>query len=296
MVNTRILEQRLGWRRHDPAQGDDPATPESRPIRHEPLLQGRVRPVPGLNRPSARRADSEALWQDLPLAAEGLDTLKARHGAMHSIDRDSAAAMALDQLRTQLVRLLRANNWRRIGVTSPKRGAGRSFVAAGLAASLSRLEALRVLLVDMDLTAPDLARRLGLQPPGPLEGLLSGEAEIDEQLLRIGTNLALALNATPVAHAAELAQDPATGAMLRQMLDQLAPDVAVFDLPPLLGNALGTSLLPHLDAVLLVSDGTATQAPDILECERLLEGQVPLLGVILNKSEDPDPRDRAAAR
>lgn len=296
MVNTRILEQRLGWRRHDPSQADDPGMPETRPIRHEPLLQGRIRPAAGPGRNAYRSADTEALWQDLPLAAPALDSLGARHGALQSIDSDSAAAVALDQLRTQLMRLMRNNNWRRIGIASPHRGAGRSFIAAGLAASLARLEAQRVLLIDMDLAAPDLAARLGLPAPAPLELLLSGESDIEEHLLRIGTNLALALNSTPIAHAADLVQEPAAIAALRLMMEQLAPDMAIFDLPPLLGDALCASLLPHLDAVLLVADGTATQAADITECERILEGQVPLLGVILNKSDDPDPRQRAAAR
>ncbi|MFN3953857.1 MAG: CpsD/CapB family tyrosine-protein kinase [Pararhodobacter sp.] len=296
MINTRILEQRLGWGRHDPSQPADAPTPETRPIRHEPLLQGRIRPLPGMHRASPRRADTEALWQDLPIAAQSLDTIDARHGVLHSIDRNSAAAAALDQLRAQLMRLVRANNWRRIGVTSPRRGAGRSFIAAGLAASLSRLETLRVLLIDMDLGAPDLAKKLGLRPPGPLESLLGDETAPEEHLLRIGTNLALALNDTPIPRAADLVQDPAVVDAMRHLMELLAPDVAIFDLPPLLGDALSTSLLPQLDAVLLVADGTATQAQDITECERILEGQVPLLGVILNKSEDPDPRDRGAAR
>ena len=38
------------------------------------------------------------------------------------------------------------------------------------------------------------------------------------------------------------------------------------------------------EAVLLVSDGTQTMARDLMECERMLDGQVPLLGVVLNRA------------
>ena len=36
--------------------------------------------------------------------------------------------------------------------------------------------------------------------------------------------------------------------------------------------------------VLLVSDGTQTMGKQLVECERMLDGQVPLLGVVLNRA------------
>ena len=40
----------------------------------------------------------------------------------------------------------------------------------------------------------------------------------------------------------------------------------------------------RLDGVLLISDGTQTMARHLRECERMLEGQVPLLGIVLNRA------------
>lgn len=304
MVNTRILEQRLGWKQRKKPEGlttdpENPADPEpeQRPIRHEPLLQGKVRPATAAApRSAARRAGIDALWAALPQVADSADQAPVQRGALHALDRTGSAAGALDQLRSQLMRAMRERNWRSIGITSPRRGAGRSFIAAGLAASVARLNTQRVLLVDLDLAAPDLAQRMGLEPPAPLEDLLTGALEPDEQLMRLGPNLALAVNRVGLPDAAEFAQGPVLAEGLRRLIAALEPDIAVFDLPPLLDDAVTPALLPQMDTVLLVADGTRTTARDISECEQLLEGQVPLLGVILNKSDDSDPRRAARTR
>jgi protein-tyrosine kinase len=294
MVNTRILEQRLGWRSSDPDHAPEPPT---RAIGHAPLLQGRVEHV---DRPAASRgprglAVAEA-WDRLPVSDQSVEALVAQAGQVPPIDRGSVAGAAFDQFRTQLMRVLKANEWRRVGITSAKRGAGRSFYAAGLAASIARLEGQRVLLVDADLQAPGLSEVFGLAAPGPLESVLSGNHAPETQLIRIGTALAVAMNDTPIPYGAELLLAPDAILALRSMNDLLAPDVVIFDMPPLLDDPVSQALLPQLDAVLLISDARANTAADIIECERLLEGQVPVIGVALNKSEDRDTRPASRRR
>lgn len=293
MVNTRILEQRLGWRK---ATTDAEPEPPAQAIAHEPMLQGRIEPVRRSMNAGPRRLAVDDAWAQLPLALNDLDQLGRRRNACPAIDRTAMAGAAMDQLRTQVMRVIKAEGYRRIGVTSASRGAGRSFVAAGLAASFARLDSLRVLLVDADLTAPGLGDLLGIAAPGPLEAVLTGQTPAEAHLQRVGANLALALNDTPLPDAADLMHAPDAILALRAMIDLLAPDVVIHDLPPLLGDSLTAALLPQMDAVLLVADGLRTTAQDILECERVLEGQRPLLGVILNKSEDRDPRPPARRR
>ncbi|KPQ06987.1 MAG: ATPases involved in chromosome partitioning [Rhodobacteraceae bacterium HLUCCA12] len=295
MINTRILEQRLGWRGNGQESGDD--QPESRPIRHESVLQGRVRHAPGRGRGGPRRADIEATWAALPAIAPSTDDMAGdRRRGLAPFDRNGAAAAALDQLRTQLLRVTRENGWRRVGVTAPARGGGCSFVAAGLAASVARLNYIRVLLMDMDLSEPGLARLLRIESGTPISDLLVGAAPVETWMMRVGDNLALGLGGEPVAGAADLVQNPDMILGLRAAIDALSPDLVIHDLPPLLTDPSAQALLPQLDAVLLVADGTRTQARDIIECERCLEGQVPLLGVILNKSEDTGNADRRLSR
>lgn len=286
MINTRILEQRLGWRSHVDSDGAE--QPENQPIRHETVLQGRIRATPG--RPRQRRAEVDATWAAMPMVAPSTDSLTGPRKPLSAMDRNSAAGAALDELRTQILRVAKSNGWRRIGITAPTRGCGSSFIATGLAASIARLAYLRVLLLDMDLAAPDLSRLLGISAPGPIGDTLVDALPAESWLLRVGENLALGLNDGAVDNAAELVQSPDLILGLRALIDALAPDLVIHDLPPLLSETVTMAFLPQVDAILLVSDGTRTQPQDIVECERLLEGQVPLLGVILNKSEDTGKR------
>ena len=291
MVNTRILQQRLGWRAED---GDTP--PPGATTAHRPVLQGRVEPVQRAT-PSRgnRRGAAEDIWAQIPVIEPVLSRLTGR-ARVPAFDRASDTGAAMDRLRTQMTRVLADKGWRRIGITSATRGAGRSFVATALAVSLARLETLRVLLVDTDFEAPGLADLLALDAPAAMDPVLAGSAAPETTMLRVGNTLALALNAAPVPEATERLLAPDAILAMRALIECTAPDVVIHDLPPLIDDTVTQSLLSQLDAVLLVADGTRTTARDILACERLLEGQVPMLGVILNKSEDRAPRDSGRRR
>lgn len=226
-----------------------------------------------------------AAWQAL-----GATRLNAPHLAelriISALDRDTSAN-TFDLLRTRMLQALDDFGWRRIIVASPTRGCGATFVAANLALSLARRPSVRTLLVDLELRQPGLASTLGINQVGALQDLLVGDVPLRSHVLRCGDNLALALNARPVANAAELLQEPATLRALEAMQETLEPDVILYDMPAVLSCDDVVAFLPQVDAVLLVADGTRTRAADILRCERLFEAKVPLLGVVLNRAEDP---------
>jgi MinD superfamily P-loop ATPase len=62
--------------------------------------------------------------------------------------------------------------------------------------------------------------------------------------------------------------------------------VVLFDLPAALDCDDVMAGLALYDAAILVADGTRTPAADITACERLFEGHLPLLGVVLNRSQE----------
>jgi Mrp family chromosome partitioning ATPase len=140
--------------------------------------------------------------------------------------------------------------------------------------------------MDMDLRIPSLATVLGVREPDSMLDFLTGRRPMERHLLRIAPNLAVGLNAAPVADASELLQAPETADTLAAMQDALRPDVVIYDLPPALLCDDLIAFLPQVDGVLLVAGGGVTQAEDVRKCERLLADQTPLLGVILNKAED----------
>lgn len=196
------------------------------------------------------------------------------------------AAAAIDLLRGRLLQALQDRGWRRVAVTSPTRGCGKSTVAANLALSLARRPSGRTVLIDLDLRRPGLAHLFGLPAPGPIRDLLTGRAPPAAALLRAGRGLALGLNARAEAAAAELLLEPAARVALGAVLRDLDPEVVIHDLAPVLGSDDAVAILPQVDAVLLVVDGTQTTAAEIRACERLFEGRVPLLGVVLNRAQD----------
>lgn len=294
MVNTRILEQRLGWRS---GKDDEDVIPPHRINAQAPVLQGRInRGTRGMALRGPRRAVVDEAWSRLPEIDDTLEHLMGQNRGLPQIDRTSPMGVAMDRLRSQIMRVMRENGWRRIGITSPHRRAGRTLVSTGLAASFTRLDATRTLLIDADLEAPGIADMLRIEANCVLESVLLGDVEPLDKLQRLDDSLALALNDAPIAAAGDLMLSTEASLAIRGMIDGLEPDVVIFDLPPLLDDTTTQALLPEVDAVLLVSDGLKTTAKDVLECERLLKDQVPLLGIILNKSEDREARASSTRR
>lgn len=233
------------------------------------------------------RASPARIWEGLqPHVLPPETALRSRLIVTH---RDDPVGNLFDILRTRLVQALEERGWSRVGVCAPTDDCGASFVAANLALSLARRPSARVLLVDMDLRAPRLAGMFGADHPGSLRDVLTGAQPMESHLMRMGANLALALNARVEADSAELLQEPVTCDTLDQMHEDLAPDVVIYDLPPVLRSDDVLAFLPQLDGVLLVADGTRTRAEHIRECERLFTDRTQLLGVVLNRAEDSIP-------
>jgi Mrp family chromosome partitioning ATPase len=200
--------------------------------------------------------------------------------------RATDVSHAFDLLRTRLRQTVKQHGWSNIAVVSPTAGCGNTFTAANLAASLSRVPSSRTVLIDLNMRSPGLAQVLDMDAgqTGDLGDFLAGDVAISDYILRASDTLAVGLAAGARMDAAEIMQDPATLVSLAEMHAALNPDIVLYDMPPLLVYDDTSAFLPQLDGVLLVSDGTQTMARHLAECERILEGQVPLLGVILNRA------------
>ncbi|WP_050929825.1 CpsD/CapB family tyrosine-protein kinase [Aestuariivita boseongensis] len=229
----------------------------------------------------------QELWAMLPRIQLGarLDGRPARGGLPSLIEyfRADPIAKGFDLLRTRLVRTIRAYGWRQIAIVSPTPGCGTTFTAVNLALSLSRVPGSRTILMDMNQRSPGVAEALGVRHPHQLDAFLSGKSELDEYLVRPGETLAVGLSDAPNPLASEMLYDPLTGVVLDEMIDALDPDLVIYDLPPMLSHDDLAAFLPQVDGVLLVADGTQTLPEHISACERILEGQTQLLGVVLNR-------------
>jgi Mrp family chromosome partitioning ATPase len=235
------------------------------------------------------RLNPAKVWESL--SAVQLSVEKLQGNNLFPLPSNQPAALAVDQLRSKILHGLATKGWKRIAVTSPTHGCGKSFVATNLALSLARRPASRTALIDLDLRRPQLAGLLGLTDLPEFADFLTGDQPLESVFRRFGRTLALGLNGTRVEMAAEMLHSPETAVALSALVDQLDPEVVIYDMPPALGTDDVLAMAPSLDAVLVVADGTKTTAEDMRACERLLEGRIPLLGVVLNRAQE-----RAAQR
>jgi Mrp family chromosome partitioning ATPase len=239
----------------------------------------------------------DVAWAALPALA--LDPRHLRRNRVVTAHRTDPAYGAFDVLRTRVLGEMERRGWRRLGITSPTKGCGKTFTAVNLAVTLSRLTDLRTLLLDLDLRRPAVARLLGAPRPGALGDVLRGLVPPARALARVGPNdlqvgrLALGLNGRPEPFAAELFRDPRAAAALAEAEAALAPDLTIFDLPPALAQDDVLALRPHYDALLIVAGGGQTTPRELKEVARRLGPDAPILGVVLNRAEGAEIEDYA---
>ncbi|MEZ5714967.1 MAG: CpsD/CapB family tyrosine-protein kinase [Paracoccaceae bacterium] len=232
----------------------------------------------------------DTIWAGL--RALPIDPAHLERNLIITAGRHDPAHGAFDVLRTRLVQTLHEHDWKRVAVTSPTRDCGKTFTAVNLAISLSRYEAVRTVLLDMDMRNPSVANVLGVPVPGAMGDFLRGDRSVSDQFIRlgrnalnIGANLAVGLNDRIEAYASELLQDPRSEAAFARMMDALDPDIVLYDMPPALAYDDVIAFKKHFDGILMVVGGGTTKADEVHEAMRRLGDDVPLLGVVLNQAE-----------
>lgn len=194
-----------------------------------------------------------------------------------------AAVQAFDQLRTQFLQAVRSEDLRRIAVAAPRSGSGTTFTAVNLARALSRVPGCKTVLLDLNLRAPAVAETIGVEAEGNMDEFLTGEISFFQHIVRYNDGLALGLSRSARPNASDLLQSGLVAGAVSEMTHLLKPDVVMLDLPPALEYDDLSAVLPHVDGVLLVADGTSTQTKDIEECERMIKKRSRLMGVVLNR-------------
>ncbi len=234
--------------------------------------------------------ETDEIWAGL--RSFPIDPGHLRANRVIAAGRDDPAHTAFDVLRTRILQPMQANGWRRIAITSPTPDCGKTFTAANLAIALGRYDSLRTVLMDMDLRKSSLHRVMGVRDPGSMGNYLRGLVATEDHFrvpgandLHIGQNLAIGFNGKREDFAAELMQDPLTEEVLEQMEDDLAPDIVLFDMPPILTNDDVIAFRPQFDAALVVAAGGLTRAEELRLVERQLGPDKPILGVVLNRAE-----------
>lgn len=249
----------------------------------------RVPRQPSPPRPAHEDSDGvAAAWE--ALAPLDLPSHEGMEGRRIMTLRQGAASSAFDMLRTRIHNILHDKGWRRLVVTSPTLGCGKTTLGANLLASFGRQTDLRTILMELDMRRPALGRLLSDQPPsGPgLEGVLTGQAKFSDEARRLGPNAAVCVATGPVQQSSELLQGRRTQEALSEIETVYDPSVVLFDMPPILAADETLGFLAHADCALIVAEAGRSSASEIDATERLLAERTEVLGVVLNKSRHQD--------
>ncbi|MTH34218.1 chromosome partitioning protein [Paracoccus limosus] len=214
-----------------------------------------------------------------------------REAARAAEDAEHARVVAkrFALLRTRVLREMRNRDWKTLAVVPLTLGAGGSFVSVNLALALARQPHTHVVLADMDLARPSIAGQLGIPGCDPISAALAAGRALDElaPVIEEVPNLRVIAPAQAEDEAAEILQDEALAAgMARLARNSATHALVLMDMAPLLGEDEALAALPLADALLLVADGRRGTAADMVQAERLLVGMPPVMGIILNKSDD----------
>ena len=170
---------------------------------------------------------------------------------------------------------------RRILVSSPHPGEGKTYCATNLAIALAAERDLEVLLIDADVVRPSVTERLGIEAEQGLMDALA-DATIAPESLVIRTDidgLFVMPAGTATVRDAELLASARTAALLDR-LTQGAPDrILIFDTPPALAASPAAELAQHVGQTVLVVRADETARAALEDAQQLLSacGDIKLL-------------------
>ena len=233
------------------------------------------------------RENDGAKWiESLPMAsAIAVEHPESR--VILSENQDESVRSAYKMLRTRTLQRMRQNNWHVIGVTSPLQGDGKSLTSVNLALSLAREVTLSVILLELDLRRPTICKQFGVDPVKGFSDYFDGTAKLDEVLFRPeGTErIAILPNTEVYENSSETLSSPRVATLIDELRGSDPGRVIICDLPPYLATDDVLAFAPLTDAFLVVvSEGRTSR--DVLEKGLDILQELPLLGVVLNRSEE----------
>lgn len=203
---------------------------------------------------------------------------------IHGFNSRDARSRPFNLLRSQVVKIMQANDWRILGVTSATPQVGKSFMSANLAASLSRVPTTHTLLFDLDLRRGSIAKTFGIEGGAGIEAFLAGDIDslVDAAHEVEGGQLTIFPSFLSDHSSAELL----SGARMQALVDAMKrlPDnvLCVCDLPPAFANDDAAIVLRSIDAYLFVVEEGRTTARQVRDAMSLL-APAPCIGTVLNR-------------
>lgn len=206
-------------------------------------------------------------------------------------DETGAAASAYRMLRTQFLQRVRLHELRTVGVVSAADGEGKTLTAVNLALSLAAEPNQTVLLIDLDLRRPSVAKLLDLPAERGLEAWFTGQSAVEDLFWRLSDieRLSILPTIAPLAGSSELLASSRARELLQELTTRYSDRLVLIDLPPLLLADDVLTVAPLLDAVVIVAAEGKTRREDLTRMNELL-GPARVLGTVLNRASESEKR------
>lgn len=197
-------------------------------------------------------------------------------------DPKSPISEAYMTLRTNLGFATEHGFPRAVALTSSVPSEGKSTSSFALARALSRTGK-KVLLVDIDLRRPRLAKLLGLDGSKGVSNYLAGEHEWSSLIHPAAVERVSIMPAGPIPpSAAELLSGQRLNQLVQQLLKQF--DHVIFDGPPLLGIADATLIANAVEGMILVVEAERTPVRVVRAAiQRLQSANARIFGGVLTR-------------
>ena len=191
-------------------------------------------------------------------------------------------------LRTTIIKQMRANNWRSIGIISPSPGEGKSLVASNLAAAIAMEVNYTALLVDMDLRNPGIKDYFAIEPTKGLSDYLKGDVEVADLLVNPGVERLLLLPGVgSVDNSSELISSPRMVALFNEVTQRYKSRIVIYDMPAILPRDDVLTALNHVDCFLMVLEEGRDSEADIRKAIQSMQN-ANIVGTVVNKSQSTE--------
>src|SRR5258708_10776727 len=191
-------------------------------------------------------------------------------------------------LTPQVLQEMDKNSWQFVEATYPTVASGKTVTACNLAMSVARLPERSVLLIDMDLRKPKVADYLGLKSDSGILSVLEERKTLSQALIEasiVPSKLLVLPGEIAASTSSDLIASQTMGTLLQTIKRDFRSRTVIFDLRPMLIGDDVLSILPRMDAVLLVTGVGTTSVADIKECQKHLQ-RSNVIRVVVNKVTD----------
>ncbi len=219
-------------------------------------------------------------WKQLPELHLKTKILRQAHILT---DRVGTPTAPFDALRTRMLHQIRANQWSRVAITSPGNSCGKTTLCMNLAFALARQRDLKTMVIDLDMRNPTISKTLGLREQFSFPDALRENSTPEAHMVCYDGKLIFAITSLPTENPAELLQEKGAAHVIDDLEKRYAPNVMLFDTPPMLACDDTFAFLDQIDGVLLVAAAENTTADELEKCRQEIETRSNLMGIVLNK-------------